>query len=426
MSRSRLDVAVVGSGPAGSAAALVLARAGARVALVDKASFPRDKACGDIVGPRGLRVLSELGLDRPAGRDVGDVLVMGPTGRRVRLPSVEGLTYPGHGTAITRVEFDAFLRDAAVMAGAMPVRGRAEEPLWDGGRIDGYRLAGGQRIHADFVIGADGATSHVARSAGLVDEKKALWGFAVRSYVSTSVELPLIVFWEPAPWRAVPGYGWVFPGPGGGANVGFGLATLSDRTAGTRAARAFPHFLEHLSRHGFLAEAPDRSVGRPLGGWLKMGLIGTKPAAGRVLLIGDAAGLVNPLQGEGIAQALGSGRLAAEAIVGAPADAAGRYRTSLAAAHLPFHRVAATLQVVMAGRPRAVASLSRLLAVVGQLDAFAGGWSIFWNELLEGAPANLHRTVARLMTWAGQISTAPTSSAAWFADTLANGSRLRS
>src|ERR1019366_3955799 len=176
MAAERFDAVVVGAGPAGSVAAYVLATGGARVALVDKATFPRDKACGDLVGPRGLQVLADLGIPMPAGRDVGDMLVVGPTGRRVRLPSADGLTYPGHGTAVTRTVFDAALHQAAVTAGALPVRGRAAEPLEVDGRIDGYRLSTGEEWRADFVIGADGATSGVAAAAGLVETDRVLWG----------------------------------------------------------------------------------------------------------------------------------------------------------------------------------------------------------------------------------------------------------
>ncbi len=415
MTLSRYDVAVVGSGPGGSVAALVLARAGARVALVDKAGFPRDKACGDIVGPRGLQVLCDLGVPVPPGRDVGDIVVVGPTGRRIRLPCGEGLSYPGHGTAVTRRDLDNLLHDKAVEAGATPIRGRVEEPLWRDGHLDGYRLGSGEELRADFVIGADGATSRVARSTGLTDASRVLWGFAVRTYMSCHVDLPAIVFWEPSPWRGFPGYGWVFPGADGGANVGLGVATLSDRTTGAEAANLFPKFLDHLSRLGLVAEPSKSTTGRQLGGWLKMGMVGTRSAAGRALLVGDAAGLVNPLQGEGIAQAMGSGRLAAEAILSRTDDAARLYRARLAAVHLPYHRVAAAIQKASVPRPHAVAATARLLVTIGRIDRFAGGWSLFWNELLEGAPRNGHRTIARAITWAGRASTAHTSTARWFA-----------
>ena len=110
MPDKRFDVLVVGAGPAGSVAALVLARGGARVAVVDKARFPRDKACGDLVGPRGVQVLSDLAIDVPRAASVGDMVVVGPTGRRVRLPCYPGTTYPGHAC---RVSSHVPRRDAA-------------------------------------------------------------------------------------------------------------------------------------------------------------------------------------------------------------------------------------------------------------------------------------------------------------------------
>ena len=130
---------------------------------------------------------------------------------------------------------------------------RADEPLEEGDRIDGYRLSTGAELRADFVIGADGATSRVAGTAGLVDAKRVLWGFAVRTYLPHEVERPAIVFWEPTPWHAFPGYGWVFPGASDGANVGLGLGTLADRKAAGTVQKVLPRFLEHLRGVGLLA-----------------------------------------------------------------------------------------------------------------------------------------------------------------------------
>jgi geranylgeranyl reductase family protein len=420
VSVSRFDVLVVGGGPAGSIAALVLAQGGADVALIDKSVFPRDKACGDIVGPRALQLLDDLGLTLPIGRDVGDMLVVGPTGRRVRLPSADGLTYPGHGTAVARTVFDAMLHAAACDAGATPFVGRAQEPLEEEGRIIGYKLSTGESLHADFVIGADGATSEVGAAAGLVDPNSVLWGFAVRTYLPQMVDLPAIVLWEPTPWRAFPGYGWVFPGEQGTANVGLGIGTRSDRRAGARAVQALPDFLVHLRAVGLLDDEVSPVPRRRLGGWLKMGIVGTMPARGRVLLVGDAAGLVNPMQGEGIAQAMTSGRAAAEAILSQTSRAAESYRSRLGVAHLPYHQIAAAVHAGLVGRPRATAAVARLLTVAGRGDALSGGWAVFWNELLDGAPPNRHRSVANAVTYVGRAMTANGATARWFKAALAD------
>ena len=151
-----------------------------------------------------------------------------------------------------------------------------------------------------------------------------------------------------------------------------------------------PAFLDHLVRLGLL-DRPARPPSRRLGGWLKMGMVGTTPASGRVLLVGDAAGLVNPLQGEGIAQAMSSGRAAAEAILGAPGTRPPRLPEALARDHLPYQRITAAghAALVAAG---AVSAVGRLLTtpVVGR--ALAGGWGIFWNELLDGAAPGAART----------------------------------
>jgi len=405
------DVAVVGSGPAGSVTALVLARGGARVALIDKATFPRDKACGDAIGPRAVALLNDLGLSPVDERaPLGDMVVVGPSGRRLRLPCFDGIDYPGYGFAIPRLGFDAWLVDEALAAGATPVTGRVQEIGFDPYVIG---LDGGRRLHADVVIGADGAASRVAEAAGLVDSRRVLWGFAVRAYLDEPVALPHIVLWQREAGRVFPGYGWLFPGPDGRANAGLGIGTLADRRAGAGAVRLLPDFLEHLRRMGLVDKPGDGSGPGRLGGWLKMGMVGTTPAAGRVLLTGDAAGLVNPLQGEGIAHAMTSGRLAAQSVLAGPATAAARYRAGIARQHLDYHRIAAAAHGTLVGRPATAAVIGKILTHPWIGRPLAGGWSVFWNELLEGTPRGMPRTVALAASMIGRAVTRRSPSARW-------------
>jgi menaquinone-9 beta-reductase len=415
MNAGRFDALVVGSGPAGSIAATVMARGGARVALVDKASFPRDKACGDLIGPRGVQLLSDLGITIPGALKVDDMIVIGPTSRRVRLPCYTGLTYPGHGVAMPRVDFDAALREAAVDAGAEALVDRAADPLWGDGGLEGFKLSSGTEIRADTIIGADGASSRVATAADLIDPRRVLWGFAVRAYVEERVDLPYIVLWEQIPWRAFPGYGWLFPGPDGRANVGLGLGTLSTRAGAATAARELPAFVRTLRELGLLGGAASAPT---LGGWLKLGMVGTDPARGRVLLTGDAAGLVNPLQGEGISQAMSSGRAAAQAVLADPARPARRYRAYLAETYAPYHSTTAPVHAALLPRPRVVSAVGRALTAPGLGSLLAPGWSIFWNDLVDGAQPTVPRRVAAVAAGIGRSATARGRMRHWFTTTI--------
>jgi hypothetical protein len=158
----------------------------------------------------------------------------------------------------------------------------------------------------------------------------------------------------------------------------------------------------------FLAAAGvDRDrLGRTLGGWIKMGMVGTVPAKGRTLLVGDAAGLVNPLQGEGIAQALGSGRAAAEAFLAAGAGgAAPAYMHQLARLYAPYAATTAPVTSWMIGHTRAESRLARLLCAPGVGRLVAGGWALYWNDLLDGAAPGWTRLVARAADGAGRLVT---------------------
>ena len=379
----RYDAVVVGAGPAGSIAALVLARGGARVALVDKAAFPRDKACGDLVGPHGVQVLTDLGLTVPDAGVASDMMAVGPSGNRSRLPAFPGRTYPGHGLIIPRLAFDHSLRESALAAGAAGVKARVTAvDRDDDGQVRAVITSGGQRLAADVIVGADGSLSPVARLAGLLNPGGALWGFAVRAYVPGDVPLPLLVSLDSRPWHLYPGYGWLFPGADGQANVGIGLGLGRTRRS-TPLRDDLTRFCALLRHHHDLAASAE--PGPVIGGWLQMGGYGTAAARGNVLLAGDAAGLINPLQGEGIAQAMVSGRLAAESILAAPGEAAARYTAALTGIFAPYAQGAATLQRAMISHPRAASLTLRAFTAPGARRLIASTWSLYWNGLADGA-----------------------------------------
>jgi len=381
--RGRFDAVVVGAGPAGSIAALVLARSGARVALVDKAAFPRDKACGDLVGPRGVQVLADLGLRVPDAGQGSDLLAVGPSGRRSRLPAFTGSSYPGHGIIVPRLVFDHTLREAAVAAGAVPVRARITGvETGRSGRVDAVVSSDGQRLAGEVIIAADGALSPVARMAGMLDPQKALWGFAIRAYVPATVPLPLLVLLDASPWRIYPGYGWLFPGADGQANVGIGVGLGHDRRQ-AQLRDDLARLVALLGQRGDLSA--DARPGPVMGGWLRMGGAGAPPAAGNVLLAGDAAGLINPLQGEGIGPAMVSARLAAEAVLAGPAGAGHAYAEAIEAALGRYMAGASAVQGALLRRPRAASAATRLLTAPVVRRVVAGTWSIYWNGLVDGA-----------------------------------------
>jgi flavin-dependent dehydrogenase len=261
---------------------------------------------------------------------------------------------------------------------------------------------GARCLTADVVIGADGATSAVAAAAGLVDPGAVLWGFAQRAYVAQDVDRPIIALWDEAPGHGFPGYGWLFPGDAGAANIGLGLG-LRNRTAASRAVTRFDTFCDHLRRLGLLSAPVE---GRRLGGWLKMGMVGTVAARGRIFLVGDAAGLVNPLQGEGIAPAMTSAAAAAEAILAGPGMAAVRYRHHLAAGPGRYASVAAPIHAAaITGSSRRVALLGRALTLPGVGAAIAAPWALTWNDLLDGAPPGPATLASRLALGIGRGAT---------------------
>jgi geranylgeranyl reductase family protein len=307
----RADVAVVGAGPAGSAAALVLARSGLDVVLIDRAVFPRDKTCGDGLMPDALAALRALGLAERAlagARHLRTLLIYAPDGTAV--------TVNGKFAVVPRERFDACLCEAAVQAGARllaPVRVIA--PLEEGGGVSGVRAErkGGASvaIHARVTVLATGAAAGPLMAFGVCERRQAS-ATAARCYVTPgaarSFDLDsLCVSYD----RAIcPGYGWVFPGPGGSFNIGVGYFTgVPPETRNLRLLLA--RFIESFPPARDLMSSGGRiSILR--GAPLRTGLAGSISSRPGLLVVGEAAGLTYPISGEGIGKAIESGILAGE------------------------------------------------------------------------------------------------------------------
>ena len=313
----QLDVAVVGGGPAGAAAAITLARAGRDVVLVDKARFPRDKCCGDGLTTGALRRLEALGL-RPdaveSWQPIEDVWVRSASGREVCFPLPRGRGV--YGAVARRADLDAALLDVARAAGVKVHDGHgmtAARPVDGGVLLD---IEGLGSVRASYAIGADGMWSPLRKALGASDESGYLGEWhAIRQYfcdVTGAAASQLWVWFEPS---LLPGYAWSFPLPGGRANVGFGIRRQAGSPTGVMkdqwaALLDVPHIRAALGPSA-RAEAPSKAWPIPA----RVGATPLTAADGRALFVGDAARATDPMTGEGIGQALETGVLAAESII---------------------------------------------------------------------------------------------------------------
>jgi geranylgeranyl reductase family protein len=310
------DVVVVGAGPGGSTAAYHLARAGLDVVLLEKTTFPREKVCGDGLTPRAVRSLVAMGVDTSDWPHNRGLRILGG-GHRLELPWPDLASYPGHGLVRTRLDFDEVLARHAQKAGvrlseATTVTG----PLLDAnGRVVGVRTKTGQTFRAPLTIAADGVSARVALGKGIRKRDDRPMGVAVRGYLRSEtrsgddwLESHLELWDGPREQgRLLPGYGWIFGVGDGTVNVGLGVLNTSEAFGNV-------DYKDLLRR--WLAGIPDLAdvelEGPVRGGALPMGFNRQPHYRDGLLLVGDAAGAVNPFNGEGIAYAMETAEVAAE------------------------------------------------------------------------------------------------------------------
>lgn len=322
----RVDVVVIGAGPAGSAAAIALARAGREVLLLDKAGFPRDKPCGDLIGARAMAFARRLGIDErdlaPYGRLAG-VLVTADGGALDLTPRTALGRVPlrqSDARVIPRLVFDHAMVRAAQRAGANLERGTVRDvgPATGGDRTVRVQSADGERLlAARGIVVAGGYGCRIAPGvAPAPGSNEPARGIALRGYVTGCTAPPDRIVFSLDRW-VLPGYGWVFPLPGGGANVGVG--TLAGPGSEGR-----EHLRELFARYTTDPASPAADwlagatpVGQPRSWPLDLGPRRRRLVAERLVVAGEAAALVGPLTGAGIAFALDSGARAGEAMADA-------------------------------------------------------------------------------------------------------------
>ncbi len=307
------DVIIIGAGPAGSSAAYFLARAGVKVLLLDKATFPRDKTCGDGLVPRALPILAEMGIlntikQQGSAWQLDRLEITAPSGRTVRFMIPPLPHAPNHAIVIPRLILDNLVLQRAIASGAefrggVHVRSISAD-------TDGVTISADENYRATMVIVATGANTALLNNIGLNPPKPNI--VAARAYFEGIDSLPAH-FQFRFDGVVLPGYGWVFPLSASSANIGAGFIRTGKREHYQSAQTAFNSFIQSSALGAMLVNA--KQIGALKSFPIRTDFATAPTFAERILLVGEAAGLVNPLTGDGIDFALESGKIAAEHIL---------------------------------------------------------------------------------------------------------------
>ncbi len=330
------DVVVVGAGPGGSTTAYWLAQAGLSVIVCEKSKFPREKVCGDGLTPRAVKQLVAMGIDtsREAGWLANHGLRIMGGGMRLEMPWPDLAAYPSYGLVRQRQDFDDLLARTAQKAGAqIHELTTVTDPIRDErtGRVEGVVTKDGRTFRAPVTVVADGNSTRFSLALDRQRREDRPMGVAYRRYYkSPRHDDDWLESWlelwdgEPGKDRLLPGYGWIFGMGDGTSNVGLGILNTSEAFGQTDYRNMLDRWVAALPEEwGFV---PDNATGPIRGAALPMGFNRKPHYAEGALLVGDAGGMVNPMNGEGIAYAMESGRLAAEIVAQAIAEPAGLRR----------------------------------------------------------------------------------------------------
>jgi geranylgeranyl reductase family protein len=347
---TEVDVAVVGGGPSGAAAAHCLATRGHSVLVCEKKTFPREKTCGDGLTPRAIKELEVMGLGEELGRwERVSGLRVTAAGRTLELAFPELDDFCDYGLVKPRKDLDQIVLDNAERAGAKVLyQTQVKEPIFEEGVLKGFtakREGFDEEVRARWVVCAEGAATKFARSLGRVRNLDYPMGFAIRQYF----ESPLANSgWFDA-WLdvrsgpdALPGYGWVFPVGDGTVNAGVGLLSTFGGWRDINLHDMQRNFIANLPPE--TGVSPETVCSKPRAGRLFMGQSVWPPHGPGFILVGDAAGMVNPCNGEGIAYAYETGRIGARHIdeslrVGSTSSSLDGYTTELQETYGPYYRM---------------------------------------------------------------------------------------
>jgi menaquinone-9 beta-reductase len=364
------DVLVIGGGPAGASAAYWLAKYGHQVTIVERKSFPREKTCGDGLTPRAVHQLNEMGLGDQLSRfhRYNGLRATG-MGRQLELQWPSHPVYPQYGYVVRRRELDTMVARNAVEAGATLLEGHeALQPIVDRGFVRGavVQPPDGEpiEIRARYVVVADGANSRFGRALGTFRTREWPYGTAIRTYWETPrhaepwIESALDV--KDRNGNPMPGYGWIFPVGDGTVNIGVGLLSTFREFKSVNTTHLLDAYAHQVADRWEIQ--PDHPECKATSGRIPMGgSVGPK-AGPSYLVIGDAAGSVNPFNGEGIDYAYETAHMAArvlhEALDAGDPTALQQYPSLLEDEYGEYFKVARLFARVI-GRPALMRELTR-------------------------------------------------------------------